>query len=121
MAAICGVNKAAVHIRQLLKACACNGAGGDNLNLVPGFLDNGLYAVRQFTFPAGLRTVVPDMGVARWYPTTLTLQDGMIMIAGGSTAEGGGYGSASALNEPTYQVRVCPTSQDYFRLEFVRG
>jgi len=51
---------------------------------------------------------VADMGVARWYPTTLTLQDGLIMIAGGSTAEGGGYGSDSALNEPTYQVRVCP-------------
>lgn len=79
-------------------------AGGDNLNLVPGFLDNGLYAVRQFTFPAGLKTVVADMGVARWYPTTLTLQDGTIMISGGSTAEGGGYGSDSALNEPTYQL-----------------
>ena len=79
--------------------------GGDNLNLVPGFLDNGLYAIRQFTFPATLNTVVADMGVARWYPTTLTLQDGLIMIAGGSTAEGGGYGSDSALNEPTYQVR----------------
>ncbi|KAA6429206.1 MAG: hypothetical protein FRX49_00602 [Trebouxia sp. A1-2] len=81
---------------------------GDNLNLVPGFLDNGLYAIRQFTFPATINTVVADMGVARWYPTTLTLQDGLIMIAGGSTAEGGGYGSDSALNEPTYQVRVCP-------------
>lgn len=79
-------------------------AGGDNLNLVPGFLDNGLYAIRQFTFPATLNTVVADMGVARWYPTTLTLQDGLIMIAGGSTAEGGGYGSDSALNEPTYQL-----------------
>ncbi|DBB01553.1 TPA: hypothetical protein ACH3X1_000201 [Trebouxia sp. C0004] len=79
-------------------------AGGDNLNLVPGFLDNGLYAIRQLTFPATLKTVVADMGVARWYPTTLTLQDGLIMIAGGSTAEGGGYGSDSALNEPTYQL-----------------
>ena len=80
--------------------------GGDNLNLVPGFLDNGLYAVRQFTFPDTINTVVADMGVARWYPTVLTLQDGLIMIAGGSTAEGGGYGSDSALNEPSYQVRV---------------
>ncbi|KAL0050698.1 hypothetical protein WJX82_005338 [Trebouxia sp. C0006] len=79
-------------------------AGGDNLNLVPGFLDNGLYAIRQFTFPGTLNTVVADMGVARWYPTTLTLQDGLIMISGGSTAEGGGYGSDSALNEPTYQL-----------------
>lgn len=79
-------------------------AGGDNLNLVPGFLDNGLYAVRQFTFPDTINTVVADMGVARWYPTVLTLQDGLIMIAGGSTAEGGGYGSDSALNEPSYQL-----------------
>ena len=77
--------------------------GGDNVNLVPGFLENGLYAVR--TFDSGsLATPVPDMGVARWYPTTCTLQDGTTLIAGGSTAEGGGYGSDSALNEPTYQV-----------------
>lgn len=78
-------------------------AGGDNVNLVPGFLENGLYAVR--TFDSGsLATPIPDMGVARWYPTTCTLQDGTTLIAGGSTAEGGGYGSDSALNEPTYQV-----------------
>lgn len=105
-----------MHISQLEEAqvtCGCASAGGDNLNLVPGFLDNGLYAVRQFTFPATLATVVADMGVARWYPTTLTLQDGTIMISGGSTAEGGGYGSDSALNEPTYQVRVCSVLQDY--------
>lgn len=44
------------------------------------------------------------MGVARWYPTVITLQDGLTIIAGGSTAEGGGYGSDSSLNEPTYQV-----------------
>ena len=69
---------------------------------MPGFLENGLYAVR--VFDGGLATPVPDMGVARWYPTTCTLQDGTTLIAGGSTAEGGGYGSASALNEDTYQV-----------------
>ena len=89
-------------------------SGGDNLNLSPGFLDNGLYAVRHFQFPSTLSTVVGDMGVARWYPTTISLQDGLIIIAGGSTAEGGGYGgstaegsgiaSDSSLNEPTYQV-----------------
>lgn len=79
-------------------------AGGDNLNLVPGFLDNGLYAVRHFQFPNTLSTVVGDMGVARWYPTVITLQDGLTIIAGGSTAEGGGYGSDSSLNEPTYQL-----------------
>lgn len=53
------------------------------------------------------------MGSARWYPTAITLPDGTTLIAGGSTAEGGGYvGDAasegsdgtSSLNNPTYQV-----------------
>ena len=87
---------------------------------MPGFLDNGLYAVRHFQFPNTLSTVVGDMGVARWYPTVITLQDGLTIIAGGSTAEGGGYGSDSSLNEPTYQVRislVLTVSSDEIMLE----
>ena len=84
-------------------------AGGDNLNLVPGFLENGLFDVRHFDFPGSISTPA-EMGVARWYPTVATLPDGTSLIAGGSTAEGGGYGggdsygSENALNEDTYQV-----------------
>lgn len=85
-------------------------AGGDNLNLYPGFLENGLFDVRHFSFPGSISTPA-EMGVARWYPTVVTLPDGTSLIAGGSTAEGGGYGSEqagmdtdSALNEDTYQV-----------------
>lgn len=78
-------------------------AGGDNLNLVPGFLENGLFDVRHFDFPGSISTPA-EMGSARWYPTMLTLPDGTSLIAGGSTAEGGGYNSDSSLNNPTYQV-----------------
>ena len=59
-------------------------AGGDNVDLNPPFLVNGLQTVRDYD-PAGPSYTVPaTLPTGRWYPSLLTLPDGIILIVGGS-------------------------------------
>lgn len=59
-------------------------AGGDNVDLNPPFLTNGLQSVRDYNPDAPSYTLPVTLPTGRWYPTLVTLPDGRILIVGGS-------------------------------------
>lgn len=56
---------------------------GDPLNLIDGFLTNGLQTVRLFDPATQTYQVVGEMERGRWYPTVNVLADGDLLIVGG--------------------------------------
>ena len=56
---------------------------GDSLNLIEGFLTNGLQTVRVFDPTNQTYRVVGEMERGRWYPTVNVLADGNLLIVGG--------------------------------------
>lgn len=59
-------------------------AGGDNVDLDPPFLTNGLQSLRDYNPDDPSYTLPAMLPTGRWYPTLVTLPDGHILIAGGS-------------------------------------
>ncbi|KAK9832391.1 hypothetical protein WJX74_008758 [Apatococcus lobatus] len=75
-------------------------AGGDNVDLNPPFLTNGLQSVRDYNPDEPSYTLPETLPTGRWYPTLVTLPDGHILIAGGSQVEAGGYAAGCSNNLP---------------------
>ena len=58
-------------------------ATGDPLNLIEGFLTNGLQTVRVFDPATQTYQVVGEMERGRWYPSVTVLATGDLLIVGG--------------------------------------
>ena len=56
---------------------------GDALNLIQGFLTNGLQTVRVFDPVTQTYEVVGEMERGRWYPSVNVLANGDLLIVGG--------------------------------------
>lgn len=56
---------------------------GDGLNLIQGFLTNGLQTVRVFDPANQTYRVVGEMERGRWYPSVTVLANGNLLIVGG--------------------------------------
>ncbi|KAF8907539.1 glyoxal oxidase N-terminus-domain-containing protein [Mucidula mucida] len=78
---------------------------GGNPVVITG--QNGLQGIRMFTpCSDGICDVFEDpshihLTSNRWYPSSVRLEDGSIMIFGGSV--GGGYINSAGINNPTYE------------------
>ncbi|DBA68157.1 TPA: hypothetical protein ACH3X2_013911 [Trebouxia sp. C0005] len=85
--------------------------GGDPLNLIEGFLTNGLQTVRVFDPATQTYQVVGEMERGRWYPSVTVLADGDLLIVGGMQQEAGGWAadeSPSTTSQPT--VKCAPNT-----------
>ena len=58
-------------------------AGGDDLNLNPPFLTNGIQAVRVFDPVTRKIELVAELDRGRWYASVMTMADGNLLILGG--------------------------------------
>ena len=56
---------------------------GDNLNLNPPFLTNGVQVIRLFNPSTQNYSVIAEMDRGRWYPTIMSLPDGNLLVVGG--------------------------------------
>ncbi|KAK9863598.1 hypothetical protein WJX84_001727 [Apatococcus fuscideae] len=82
--------------------------GGDNIDLDGDFLTNGLKAVREYNYSTTSISNPIELPTGRWYPTLVTLPNGLILIVGGSQVEAGGYSPgctsnvAGSFSDPSY-------------------
>lgn len=58
-------------------------AGGDDLNLNPPFLTNGIQAVRVFDPLTRKIELVAELDRGRWYASVMTMADGNLLVLGG--------------------------------------
>ena len=61
--------------------------GGDNIDLDGDFLTNGLKAVREYNYSTTSISNPIELPTGRWYPTLVTLPNGLILIVGGSQVD----------------------------------